>query len=265
MSGGRDKLHFGVASGIVTDNKHPDGYYQVKLKFPWIRSTDCGDKEDFISNWARVSTPMAGGGRGFVCLPEVGDEVLVVFEKGSIRYPVVMGSLWNKDDQPPWGDNAPAEVDDAGPEGASIGVGDICKDNNAMGGKNHARYFHSRSGHLLLFDDGDNPKVVFKTKAGQTLVINEKEERISIYGSNKEEYLCLDEKGKKITLETKNGDMDLLCKNGTFNLECKDYKIYASASGKLETGTTLEQKSGQTTKTEAGGTMTVEAPLIKLN
>ena len=51
--------------------------------------------------WARVAVPFAGGGRGAFLLPDVGDEVLVVFVDGDRRYPIVVGSLWNGHDQAP--------------------------------------------------------------------------------------------------------------------------------------------------------------------
>ena len=47
--GGNRRRIYGVVIGIVTDNKHPDGEYRVKVRFPWIRdATDAGDAEDFI-------------------------------------------------------------------------------------------------------------------------------------------------------------------------------------------------------------------------
>jgi uncharacterized protein involved in type VI secretion and phage assembly len=33
--------------------------------------------------------------------PEVGDEVLVAFERAEVRCPYVVGSLWNSNDKPP--------------------------------------------------------------------------------------------------------------------------------------------------------------------
>ena len=76
--GGAGRRIFGVVCGVVVDNHHPTGEYRVKVKFPWIRSTEVGDEEDFISAWARVASPFAGDGRGFYCLPEQDDEVLVI-------------------------------------------------------------------------------------------------------------------------------------------------------------------------------------------
>jgi uncharacterized protein involved in type VI secretion and phage assembly len=51
--------------------------------------------------WARVAVPFAGAGRGAFFLPDVGDEVLVVFAGGDARSPVVVGGLWNGAAMPP--------------------------------------------------------------------------------------------------------------------------------------------------------------------
>ncbi|MHC5732095.1 MAG: phage baseplate assembly protein V, partial [Nostoc sp.] len=80
--------------GIVTDNKDPQGWGRVKVKFPTLT-------EDHASNWARVVAPGAANGRGFDCLPEVNDEVLVGFEHGDIHRPYVLGGVWNGKDAPP--------------------------------------------------------------------------------------------------------------------------------------------------------------------
>ena len=45
--------------------------------------------------------PMAGKERGAYFLPEVDDEVLVAFERGDMRFPYVVGSLWNGKDKAP--------------------------------------------------------------------------------------------------------------------------------------------------------------------
>ena len=51
--------------------------------------------------WARLSSPMAGLGRGTYFVPQIGDEVLVAFNHGDVREPYVLGSCWNTIDRPP--------------------------------------------------------------------------------------------------------------------------------------------------------------------
>jgi len=85
---------YGVVVGIVTNNQDPDKMARVRVKFPWL-------SDDHESWWARIATPMAGGGRGTYFLPEVNDEVLVAFEHGDVRSPYVIGCLHGKVDKPP--------------------------------------------------------------------------------------------------------------------------------------------------------------------
>ncbi len=51
--------------------------------------------------WARVAVPFAGDNRGAFFIPDVGDEVLVVYLSGDSRFPVVLGGLWNGHDTAP--------------------------------------------------------------------------------------------------------------------------------------------------------------------
>jgi uncharacterized protein involved in type VI secretion and phage assembly len=112
---------YGVAVGIVSNNQDPGSLGRVRMKFPWL-------SDEHESGWARIVTFMAGNGRGSYFLPEVNDEVLVAFEHGDVRYPYVIGSMWNGQD------HAPANNSD---------------------GKNNIRVIHSRSGHIIRLDDTD--------------------------------------------------------------------------------------------------------------
>lgn len=51
--------------------------------------------------WARVASAFAGSDRGAFLIPDVGDEVLVVFAGGDPRFPIVVGGLWNGGAAPP--------------------------------------------------------------------------------------------------------------------------------------------------------------------
>ncbi|MFH1700121.1 MAG: type VI secretion system tip protein VgrG [Candidatus Zixiibacteriota bacterium] len=75
----------------VVDNIDPDKMGRIKVKFPW-------NADDTI--WIRVAVPHAGKDRGWFSIPEIGDEVLVGYEQGSPDLPIVIGSLYNKDNAP---------------------------------------------------------------------------------------------------------------------------------------------------------------------
>jgi len=66
---------------------------RVKVKFPFL-----SDEDD--SHWARVLSAGGGPERGFWFLPEIDDEVLVAFEGGDTRFPVVMGGLYGRVNTP---------------------------------------------------------------------------------------------------------------------------------------------------------------------
>ena len=77
---------------VVVDNNDPDKLGRVKVSFPWSGSEQ--------TPWARFVTFHAGKDWGAFCLPEVGDEVLTGFEFGNPDLPVVLGSLYNKENKP---------------------------------------------------------------------------------------------------------------------------------------------------------------------
>lgn len=154
----------GVAVAIVCNNKDDSGQGRVKVKYPWY-------KNPTESYWARVATPMAGANRGLYFIPEVDDEVLVAFDRGDVRFPYIIGSLWNG--------KAPA------PE------------NNADG-KNDRRVIRSRKGHSLSFDDGEAGQVRLALNDGKTLTINDDGIRID---DGKGNSLRIDSKGGQLTVE----------------------------------------------------------------
>ena len=78
----------------VTDNNDPNKQGRIKVKFKW----QCQSNDD--TEWLRVVSPNAGSGdtgknRGFLVVPEKGDQVIVAFEEGNIARPVVLGSVYH--------------------------------------------------------------------------------------------------------------------------------------------------------------------------
>lgn len=83
----------GVVVGLVTavDEQVPG---RVKVHFTAF-------EDSHETDWIRIATTMAGNNRGTFFMPEVNDEVLVAFERGDVRFPFVVGFLWNGQDKPP--------------------------------------------------------------------------------------------------------------------------------------------------------------------
>jgi uncharacterized protein involved in type VI secretion and phage assembly len=103
--------------GIVTDNKDPDKLMRVKVKFPTLSAND-------TTFWCPVVSLGAGKDRGWFFLPEVNDEVLVVFEHGDMDRPLVIGALWNGSDKPPEGSGKPDKRTMVSKKGSRIELDD---------------------------------------------------------------------------------------------------------------------------------------------
>ena len=142
------RYYYGVAIAVVTNTKDPDDLGRVKVKLPWM-------SDEAESDWARVMSPMAGNQRGFYCLPEVDDEVLVAFEHGAPEAIYVLGALWNGKDKPP--------------------------ESNADG-KNNVRTLKSRSGHVIRLTDTDGEEQIeiVDKSAKNSIVISTKDNTIDI-------------------------------------------------------------------------------------
>jgi len=98
----------GVLPGIVVgpqgERKHVDLFGRVRVRFPWRNAANTNDDWG-DSGWVRVAQLASGGpaavGTAAMWIPDIGDEVLVAFEHGDPRRPVVLGSVWNGRDRPP--------------------------------------------------------------------------------------------------------------------------------------------------------------------
>jgi len=185
--------------GKVTNNQDPKKLGRVRVKFPTLT-------EEHESNWARVVAVGAGANRGFDCLPEIDDEVLVAFEHGDIHRPYILGGVWNGKDAPP--------------EKVTDSIAD---------GKVRLRTVKTRTGHTLQFveeDKGGSKKGIYvDTVYGHHLYLNDSEKFVEIKTKGGHQ-VRIDDSSKKILIKTSGGH--------SCELNDSSRSIKMSSTGKIE-------------------------------
>ena len=146
---------YGAYPGLVRDIRDPDNQGRVKVSLPWSPDGGGGSYE----TWARLATMMAGNNRGSWFVPDVNDEVLLVFLGGDPRHPCVVGSLWNGQDAPP------KRMDG--------------------GGENNVKQLRSRNGVLVTLDDSNGREsLTLETPGGNTVTLSDGPGVIEVRDSN---------------------------------------------------------------------------------
>ena len=157
----------------VTSNADPKGNGRVQVRM------NC-QQGDMHTGWVRVMTPDAGksgdvsSNRGFVFIPEVGDQVLLGFRHGDPARPYVMGSLFN----------------------GSTGKGGFAE--------NHLKSIRTRSGHAIELDDSSSSLgITIKDNKGNYIHINSYEDSIVV---NAERDITFNA-GETFTVHCKNANI----------------------------------------------------------
>ena len=93
----------GAQTAIVTgpkgDEIHTDKYGRVKVQFHWDRK---GKKDENTTCFIRVAELWAGKRWGSTYTPRIGQEVVVNFLEGDPDQPIIVGSVYNGDQMPPY-------------------------------------------------------------------------------------------------------------------------------------------------------------------
>ncbi|MEI7867590.1 MAG: phage baseplate assembly protein V [Candidatus Methylumidiphilus sp.] len=140
--------------GRVVSLSDPDGNNRIQIRL--IAFDGLGEQDAPI--WARVVSPFAGDNRGVFFLPDVDDEVLVVFMNGDVRFPLIIGGLWNGNAQ------SPATI---GSEG------------------NRYKVLRSKNGIKLTMDDKQGQETFkLETPGGQKVTLKDGPGSITIEDSN---------------------------------------------------------------------------------
>jgi type VI secretion system secreted protein VgrG len=93
----------GVQTALVTGPPgkeiFTDKFGRVKVQFFWDRE---GKNDENSSCWIRVAQGLAGKRWGASFWPRLGQEVVVTFEEGDPDRPIIVGSVYNAEQMPPY-------------------------------------------------------------------------------------------------------------------------------------------------------------------
>jgi uncharacterized protein involved in type VI secretion and phage assembly len=147
-------MHAGYLATVVSLDD-PDRRNRVQVR---LIAFDAVDMQD-APMWARVVAPFAGSGRGVFFLPDVDDEVLVVFMNGDARHPLILGGLWNGNAQ------SPADIE--------------------SGGTNRYKRIKSKNGIVITMDDQQGQETLkLETPGGQKITLQDGPGTITVEDSN---------------------------------------------------------------------------------
>lgn len=206
----------GLEVGLVDEL---DADARVKVRFPHRGAVD--------AVWARLAVPDAGPEHGTLFVPDVGQEVLVGWLDDDRRFPVVLGALWNATQAPP----------------------------EQVGSANDVRAVVTRSGHRLVFDDGDPGTVTLRTSAGAEVVLDDGAGELRLREKDGAASVVVSAEG--VTLEATRGDIVLSAPAGKVVVDAGGLELSASGPATLTSSATLELS--------AGATLTASGALVRIN
>jgi uncharacterized protein involved in type VI secretion and phage assembly len=182
-----DKRIYGVVEALVVDNADPDKEGRIKVRFPWFDGST-------ITEWCRVAQLYAGNGYGSLLVPEVGDEVLVAFVHGDMRFPIILGGLYNGKDKPP----------------------------SHRDSSTDQKLLRTKGGHELLLDDSaSQQRVRAKTNGGHEVDLDDTGKKVTVKSSGGHN-VELDDSAMTVTITDSSGQ--------SVKLDASSITIQASVS-----------------------------------
>ena len=220
----------------VTSNADPNGNGRVQVRMNWQQG-------DMHTGWVRVMTPDAGksgdvsSNRGFVFIPEVGDQVLLGFRHGDPARPYVMGSLFN------------------GSTGGGGGQGNKCKSLTTRSGS--SLKLDDSKGSVTLADPGKTS--IFMDGSGNAIFDSSEKILISCGSATIELHQdgTIKINGKDISVDGEKIKVD---GKESIKQTTKDYSTTGTQSVKVDSNALITQKAKKV-DIDAGNTVSIKGAI----
>jgi len=259
-----------VVVGPPGEEIWPDKYGRIKVQFHWDR---VGGNNEKSSCWVRVATPWAGKQWGMIHIPRIGQEVVVAFEEGDPDQPVVVGSVYNYEQMPPY--KLPDNKTQSGLKSRSSKQASATNFNELrFEDKKDAEqiYVHAEKDFDGVIENNESRKVGFekKDKGNQSIeIFNNQELKVGCSQASEGSQTITVYKDRTETVETGNEMVTVKKGNRTVNVDTGNdtHQIkMGNRDVKIDMGNdTLTIKMGnQTTKLNLGKSATEAMQSIEL-
>lgn len=235
-----DNRIYGVIVGIVVKNYDQQMPGRVCVQIP-VRDSEANELK-----WARVAMISGGKDWGHYFLPEVGDQVLLVFEQGNIEKPYVIGCVPKQSDK------------------------FLTKSTDR---KNQIKRIVTKNGSTIQFDDKENAD----GSQDKISIITAGTQRKVVLDNEKKQITISDKESKnKIEIKSESGNIDIAAEHklsikvgdnlqlvmnsdsGTITVKCGKFKLEATEGVDIDANTRFGL-SGGTVKVEASSMMKLES------
>lgn len=248
-----DNRIYGVLVGLVVNN------YDEKMPGRVCVSIPVRDEKANTLKWAKMAMNSNGKKWGTYFLPEVGDEVLLVFEGGSIEKPYIIGCVATDES------TVVSDVSDADNQYKMIrtkyGSHIKFEDNKeGEGEKDKIQLQTSKETHTILMDNENNKIIItdkpgknymeLLTEAGELNIKTEKKVTIKV-GDN-----------IQLTMNAESGAVDLKCEKVNFKA---DNSISMKAEGNFKIdGSAVKVAASSSFSAESDGAAKLKGSIVKI-
>jgi type VI secretion system secreted protein VgrG len=230
------------------------GRYRAKMHFDQLKDHRSGRSEGKRTLPIRMTQPYSGPDYGHHFPNHADTEMLVAFVNGDIDRPIALGTTPNPSNTSPVvSDNKAQNVmrthagnqlvmDDTEDEtqvklqsgddhtlllddkGDRIQIASTDEHTATLDDENKNVRVQTKDGHTVLMDD-KNKKIAVESKKGHLITIDDDKEKITISDESSENIFSIDIGGDKISIKSKNGDVNISAPSGSVNVDAKNINM----------------------------------------